>query len=194
VLPTRGDHVILVGDLALEPLGSDYGFAKIQTRASHWIRLPWGERHVLKLEAFAGAVFGSAPFFEKFYVGDFSDLLPDRVLDLNVDRRPPPNFLGTDILEVRYGQYAAKLDVEYRYPIYQGRRSIYGVDAFLSGGIYGVADGRDLSNPARGYSGFATAPIDLTFNFGLRIDTAVGGFALGVSNILGFLPVRGDAK
>ena len=116
------------------------------------------------------------------------------MLGLNVDRRPAPNYLHTDIVEVRYGAYAAKLDVEYRYPLYHGHRAIYGVDAFVSGGIYGVADARDLTSPARGYSGFATAPIDLTFNFGLRVDTEVGGFLLGVSNILGFLPVRGDAR
>jgi outer membrane protein insertion porin family len=191
-LPTRGDNLVMIADLAAEPIGSDYGFLKLQARAEHWFRLPWG--HVVRLEGFAGGIFGDAPFFEKFYVGDFSDLLPDRVLGLNVDRRPAPNYLNTDIREVRYGSYAAKLNVEYRYPLYHGHRSIYGVDAFVSGGIYGVADGRDLTSPPRGYSGFATAPIDLTFNLGLRVDTEVGGFLLGVSNILGFLPIRGDAK
>ena len=59
---------------------------------------------------FSSHVIGDAPLFEKFYVGDFTDLLPDRVLDLNFDRRAAPNFLGTDIVEVRYGQYAAKID------------------------------------------------------------------------------------
>jgi outer membrane protein insertion porin family len=191
VLPSRGQYVTVVADASLTPIGSDYPYVKLQSRMSHWMRLPWG--HVLRLEGFAGAIFGSAPLFEKFYVGDFTDLLPDRVLDLNFDRRAPPNFLGTDIVEVRYGQYATKLSAEYRVPLYRGRRSIYGVDLFGAAGVYGVADERDLTQHARGYSGFATIPIDLTFNLGLRVDTAAGGFSFGFSNLLGFIPVRGNA-
>jgi outer membrane protein insertion porin family len=147
---------------------------------------------VLHLEGFAGSVFGNAPLFERFYVGDLSDLLPDRVLDLAFDRRPAPNFLSTDIVEIRYGNYAAKLDAEYRVPLYRGRRSIYGVDLFGSFGLYGLANEEDFVNHARGYTGLATWPIDLTFNAGLRIDTQAGGFVLGVSNLVGLIPVRGQ--
>lgn len=190
VLPSRGQHVLLSADASLTPLGSDYPYVKMTARASHWLRLPW--EHVLRLEGFAGAVFGNAPVFERFYVGDFTDFLPDRVLDLNVDRRPAPNFLGTDIVEVRYGQYASKFQAEYRIPLYRGHRSIYGVDFFTSAGIYAVANGVDLVQHARGYSGFGTVPVDLTFNLGLRIDTAAGGVLFGLSNFLGFLPVRGS--
>ncbi len=192
VLPTRGDYLTLIGDASLTPLGSDYPYAKVQAHLSHWIGFSWG--HVLKLDGFAGAIFGNAPLFEKFYVGDFTDFLPDRVLDLNFDRRVAPNLLGTDIVETRYGQYALKLDVEYRIPIYRGTRSVYGVDFFGSFGMYGVADADIFANPPRGYSGFAKVPIDLTFNFGLRADTAIGGFLFGVSNLIGFLPVRGVAQ
>ncbi len=191
-MPTRGQHVTVVADASLGPLGSDYPYVKLQSRASHWIQLPWG--HVLRLEGFAGAIFGNAPLFEKFYVGDFTDLRPDRVLDLNFDRRAAPNFLGTDIAEVRYGQFAAKISSEYRVPLYRGSRSVYGVDLFGSFGIYAVADERDITQPARGYTGFAKVPLDLTVNLGLRIDTSAGGFAFGFSNFLGFLPVRGEAQ
>jgi outer membrane protein assembly factor BamA len=193
VLPTRGDRLVLIGDASISPLGSDYPYAKVQARASHWLKLPWGE-HVLRLEAFAGAIFGTAPVFEKFYIGDFSDFLPDRVLDLNVDRRPAPNFFDTDIVEIRYGDYAAELQAEYRIPLYRGHRSIYGIDWFTSAGVYSVANGIDLTQHARGYSGFAAIPIDLTFNFGLRIDTSVGGVVFGLSNFLGFVPVRGTTE
>jgi outer membrane protein insertion porin family len=190
VLPTRGDHLYLYADAALAPLGSDYSYVKLHARASHWLPVKWG--HVLRLEGNAGAVFGNAPLFEKFYVGDYSDLLPDRVLDLNFDRRTSPNFLGTDIVEVRYGQYAAKAAVEYRIPLYRGTRSVYGVDVFTSAGFFAIADGRDLSQHPRGYTGFATIPMDFTFNLGLKIDTQAGAFTLGLSNLLGFVPVRGN--
>ncbi|MGH7281932.1 MAG: BamA/TamA family outer membrane protein, partial [Polyangiaceae bacterium] len=192
-LATRGVQLSAVVDASLTPLGSDYPYGKLQLRAANWTLLPWAD-HVLKLEGFAGAIFGDAPMFEKFYIGDFSDLLPDRVLDLTFDRRPAPNFLGTDITEIRYGQYAAKASAEYRIPLYRGHRSIYGADFFASAGVYGVADERDLVDHPRGYSGIGTVPIDLTFNAGFRIETSAGGFVFGVSNFLGFIPVRGTAR
>ena len=191
-LPTRGEQLIGSIQASLTPFGSDYPHTKVVLRGSEWLRLPWG--HVLQLEAFAGGVFGTAPLFERFYVGDFTDLLPDRVLDLNFDRRPAPNFLDTSIVENRYGNYAAKLDAEYRIALYRGARSIYGVDFFGSFGLYGIANDADFTNRARGYKGLATVPIDLTFNAGLRIDTQVGGFVLGVANLVGLIPVRGPAQ
>ncbi|HEX7667181.1 MAG TPA: hypothetical protein VF407_21770, partial [Polyangiaceae bacterium] len=57
-----------------------------------------------------------------------------------------------------------------------------------------VADDRDLVDHPRGYTGIGTVPIDLTFNAGLRIETSAGGFVFGVSNFLGFIPVRGQAR
>jgi outer membrane protein assembly factor BamA len=192
ILPTRGWHVTVTGDTALAPLGGDYGFTKLQLRASRWWTLPWN--HVARLELNYGAITGSAPFFEKFYVGDFTDFLPDRVLDLTFDRRTAPNLLGTDIAEVRYGDYAAKIQGEYRIPLYRGHRSVYGIDLFGAAGIYAVAAYRDLTDPPRGYEGLRKIPIDLTFNLGFRIDTHAGGFVFAFSNLVGLVPVRGAAR
>jgi len=192
ILPTRGSYISVTGDTALAPAGGDYGFTKLQIRASRWWTLPWN--HVLRLELNYGAITGDAPFFEKFYVGDFTDLLPDRVLDLNFDRRRAPNFLRTDINEVRYGDYAAKFQLEYRIPVYRGHRSVYGIDFFGAAGIYGVAGYRDLTDPPRGYPGFRKIPVDLTFNLGFRIDTHAGGFVFAFSNLVGLIPVRGDGR
>jgi outer membrane protein assembly factor BamA len=191
-LPTRGQRIEASLDASLAPLASDYVYTKLVLRAAQWFPLPWG--HVLELDGFAGAVFGNAPLFERFYVGDLSDLLPDRVLDLSFDRRSAPNYLSTDIVEVRYGNYAAKIDAEYRIPLYRGRRSIYGIDFFLSLGLYGLANEEDFVDHARGYKGFSTLPIDFTYNAGLRIDTQAGGFVFGISNLLGLIPVRGQQQ
>jgi hypothetical protein len=180
-----------VGSFALPPLGSSYDYERFDLTIARWWQLPW-KQHVLKLHFFGGAITGRAPFFERYYVGDFSDLLPARELGTNFDRRPPPNFLGTDIVEVRYGDYAAELGAEYRIPLYRGTRSVYGIDFFGSGGFYGVAGHRDLVSPPSGYSGAALVPIDLTFNLGFRMDTSYGGFSFAFSNLLGFVPVRGQ--
>jgi outer membrane protein insertion porin family len=191
ILPTRGSFLSFSGELGVLPTAPDYDYQRFEVDVNHYTRLPW-HGHVLRLGLYAGAVAGDAPFFEQFYVGDFSDFLPDRVLGINFDRRPPPNFLGTQIVEVRYGHYAFRLGGEYRIPLYRGRRSVFGIDAFASAGIYGVGARRDLTRPAEGYSGLARVPVDLTGNLGFRIDTSAGGFAFAFSNLLGFFPVRGE--
>jgi outer membrane protein assembly factor BamA len=178
-LPTRGWYASVTGETALAPIGGDYAYTKLQIHASRWWTLPWN--HVARLEFNYGAITGGAPFFEKFYVGDYTDLLPDRVLDLTFDRRRPPN-------------YAAKIQGEYRIPIYRGHRSVYGIDFFGAAGIYSVAAYRDITDPPRGYTGFRKVPIDLTFNLGFRIDTHAGGFVFGFSNLVGLFPVRGAAR
>lgn len=192
-LTTHGTLISASVSAGLPPLGSNYGFQKIELDAQRWWRLPW--QHVVRIEAFAGGIAGDAPFFEKFYVGDFTDLLPDRLLGLAPDRRQPPNFLSTDIIEVRYADFAAKLEAEYRVPLYTGRGSIYGVDLFAAAGIYAVATRQELTDPPAGYEGFARVPLDITYNLGLRLDTSVGGLNLAFSNLLGLIPARrGERK
>lgn len=190
-LPTRGTLATARVTIALPPLGSSYGFQRVELAAQRWWQLPWG--HVVRASAFAGGIAGDAPFFEKFYVGDFTDLLPDRILDLAPDRRQPPNLLGTDIIEVRYGDFATRIEGEYRVPLYTGKRSVYAIDVFAAAGLYAVASRRELSDPPRGYTGWARVPADLTYNLGFRIDTNLGGFTLAFSNLLGLFPARRGA-
>jgi outer membrane protein assembly factor BamA len=192
-LPTRGTLASVHGTLGLSPLGSSYNYQKLELGLTQWWHLPFD--HVVNIEIELGAINGDAPFFEKFYVGDYTDLLPDRVLGLNPDRRQPPNILGTDIVEVRYGDFAARLESEYRIPIYESARgSIYGIDFFSGGGILGVATKRELTDPPSGYEGARRIPVDLTYNLGLRIETAVGGFSIAFSNLLGLLPARSGGR
>jgi outer membrane protein assembly factor BamA len=190
-LTNKGWLVTLGVDGATGALGSDYRYLKLQSRVSRYVRLPW--KHVVELQGYAGVVFGDAPQFERFYVGDLSDLLPDRLLDLTFDRRPAPNVFRNAIGETRYGDFAARLLLEYRVPLYRGRRSIYGVDFFGSAGLYSIAEARDFESAPTGYTGAAKIPLDLTFNTGIRVDTAIGGLTVGVATLLGFLPALGGS-
>lgn len=190
-LPSRGWLVNVTGEVGLAPVGSDYSYQRLDTTASRWWQLPW-KNHVLRLELFGGAISGNAPFFEQYYVGDFSDFLPGRMLGLNFDRRPSPNILDTSVVEVRYGHYAARIGGEYRIPLYRGQRSVYGIDFFGSAGVFGLASHRDLEHPPRGYSRLQLVPVDLTANLGFRMDTSAGGFVFAFSNVLGFVPVRNE--
>lgn len=191
-LTKRGTFASAVVTGGIPPLGSDYGYVRIELAAQHWWQLPW--KHVVRASLFAGGIAGDAPFFEKFYVGDFTDLLPDRVLDLAPDRRQPPNFLGTDIIEVRYGDFAARIEGEYRVPIYAGKSAIYAVDAFAAFGLYSVATRREITSPPTGYRGASRVPIDLTYNLGVRVDTSLGGATIAFSNLLGLIPARNGAR
>ena len=187
-LTTRGTFAQASVTAGVPPFGSSYGFVRVELSYQRWWTLPW--RHVVRFDAFAGGIAGDAPFFEKFYVGDFTDLLPDRVLDLAPDRRRPPSYLGTDIREVRYGEFAARIEAEYRVPIYTGHGSIFGVDVFARGGLYSVATRREFTDPPTGYTTAQRVPLDLTYNIGLRVDTQIGGLTLAFSNLLGLIPTH----
>src|SRR5690606_30404127 len=124
-------------------------------------------------------------------IGDLSDFRPGRVLGLVFDDRPAPNFLGTSIAEVRYGDYAARLVGEYRIPVYRGHRSIYGIDFYFGGGVIALAGLRELERPPRDLGGARLIPIDLTANLGFRMDTSLGGVTFSFANALGFIPLGG---
>jgi outer membrane protein insertion porin family len=180
-------------DVSLAPAGSDYPYERVELSAQRWWRLPW--RHVVSLAFFGGAIAGNAPLFEQYYVGDFTDFQPGRLLGLNFDRRPAPDFLGTAIAEVRYAEYATKLSAEYRIPLYRGVRSVFGIDFFTSFGAFALASRREIERPAPAYHGLERFPVDLTANLGVRLDTSLGGFTFAASNLLGFLPVlRGEEQ
>lgn len=190
-LPTHGRHLQVGADFGVPTLASDYTFLRLQLHGSVWF--PVWRDHVLRLDGFLGSAFGDAPFFMRFFVGDLSDFLPDRVLDLNFDRRPAPSLLRTNVVEMRYEELAARALAEYRIPLYRGSRSIYGIDLFGSAGFFLLGSRRDVTDPARGYRGFAKVPIDLTLNLGVRISSSVGGFTLSLANSIGFLPIRTEA-
>lgn len=196
VLATGGHFYQIGTDFGVPAIGGDYAFLRLQARAQKWFGLGFGpyDGDVIRIDLFGGAVFGDAPLFMKFYVGDLSDFLPDRALDLNFDRRPPPNFLHTDVIEMRYEDFAARISGEFRIPIYRGHRSIYGVDLFFSLGAFALASKRDFYDPPRGYKGFSKFPMDLTGNVGLRMQTSAGGFNFAFSNVIGFFPIRSEAR
>ena len=131
------------------PLGSDYPYTKlVAPRRRSGCPLPVGarpaprrlrRRHLRQTRRSSSASTS----------GDFSDLLPDRVLDLEL--RPAP---GAEPPRAPTSSRSAtattprKLDAEYRVPLYRGTRSIYGVDFFGSVGLYGVAQRPGPRRPA----------------------------------------------
>jgi outer membrane protein insertion porin family len=201
VLPSRGTLAGFSGDMASRLLGSDYEFVRLELSVNHWITLPW--RHVLRLGAQGGAVFGYAPFFYKFFVTDLTDLMPSRLLGLNLDHRPAPNLFGliqcgkpydsscgTAVAQMRHEELAARVDLEYSAELVRGRRKfLKNADVFGLVGLYGLADPDDLRVSMPGYQGIARLPIDLTLDVGVRLDTEAGVFRIGLAQ-LGWLFVK----
>jgi len=167
-------------------LGSSYDFTRLEVSARHWQPLSWG--HVLSFGVTAGSVFGRAPFFYHFYASDLSELIPTRVLDLNLDHRSPHNLLGTSIGEMRAEELAARIDIEYALPLSSGGQVLRLLDAYVRGGVYALANRDDVRIAIPGYEGAERLPVDLTFDIGLRADTSIGVFNFGFSTLIGFLP------
>ncbi len=185
-LATEGRVVFIDADLSAQLFGSSYDFVRVQAGWREWFRLPEA-RHSLRLGLYVGAAVGDTPFFYRFYLGDLSDLIPSRVLQLNLDRRGPPNLLGTAIAEMRAQELAGRVDVEYSLWLFESRDDVRGLVLYGNVGLYTLFDRQDLQIAIPGYSGFAALPVDLTFDVGLRLDTVVGVFGFGFSTLLGFI-------
>lgn len=184
-LPTRGIYLRVEGDLAHRALRSDYDFLKLQVLFRAWV--PLRGHHSLRFGVYAGAIFGDAPFFYLFHVGDLTDFIPSRYLDMQLDRRRAPNLLNTAIDAMLQQELATRLDVQYELPLFRGTRGLRALNAYVNVGIIALANTRDLTVSIPGYDGFSQLPVDLTLDLGLRFDTRAGVFQLGFSNLLGFI-------
>ena len=87
VMPSEGVRFNVSAEGSTDALVSDYAFLKLVAQSNlAWEFVPG---HILRATLFGGAILGDAPYFERFYVGDFDDLLPSRNLGLGFATRPP---------------------------------------------------------------------------------------------------------
>ncbi|MEO0325297.1 MAG: BamA/TamA family outer membrane protein [Myxococcota bacterium] len=185
-LPSRGALVRFQADGASRAFGSDYDFVRLQGSALVWLPLPWG--HTVRLGAFAGSVFGRAPFWHLFHVSDLTDLIPSRFLAMQLDRRQAPNVFGTAISEFLTGELAGRADVEYSAPLYRREGGgLRALNAYLNVGVLTLANRAELRLGVPGFNGISQVPVDLTFDVGFRFDTPLGVVQLGFSTVLGFI-------
>jgi hypothetical protein len=180
ILPRAGMRVALSAEGATGLLGSSYDYVKTVLTGSFYWPMPRG--HALGLHVFGGAIWGDAPFFDRFFVGDLNLLLPRRALGINFSTLPSPNVLDTPIAGHRYDDYAARVLLEYAIPIWRRRSFVYGGDAFLAMGLFGMASPGDFLGP--GPFSLRSLPIDLTGDVGVRLDTYIGIFTISIANAL----------
>jgi hypothetical protein len=180
ILPRAGMRVALSVEAATGLLGSSYDYIKTVLAGSFYWPMPRG--HALGLHLYGGAIQGDAPFFDRFFVGDLNLLLPRRALGINFSTLPSPNVLDTPIAGHRYDDYAGSLLVEYAIPIWRRRSFVYGGDAFLALGVFGMGSRGDFLAP--GPFGIRSIPFDLTGDVGIRLDTYIGIFTISIANAL----------
>ena len=184
VLPQRGSLLSLTGEFSSGLIGSGYDYFKLKALYRQYLPLTWG--HVLSFNVGGGVVFGKAPFFEKFFVGDFNDLVPSRALGLNFSTLPSRDIFGTAISSKRYEEFAVRASMEYIVPWFRGGRFFYGGDFFVDVGLIMLTSRKELQVRDQDLSG--SIPIDMTLDAGLRLDTRVGVFRLSIGNGLGRIP------
>lgn len=190
VLPTDGVHARLAIETAHAILGSSYDFFRAEGWVRGWIPLgvPWdGGLHTLRLGFFGGVAVGDVPFFARFYAADLSDLVPNRWLEVNLDRRATPNLLSNVIGELRFGRLAARVDAEYSARVFSAPSGLRSVWIYGLAGAYVLSDPTLLGRVVPGYDALGSFPIDLTFDVGLRLETEIGVFELGFSTLLGLI-------
>jgi hypothetical protein len=185
ILPAHGRRVALTLEAGGPFLGASYPYAKGVLQASFY-RSVLG-RHVLAFHGLGGAVFGDAPYFQEFFVGDLNFLLPPRALGLAFSSAPSRDILGTAIAGKRYEPLAARAVVEYAVPLWRRGRFAYRGDAFAAAGLFALASIDDLRFRDRTVG--RALPLDLTADLGLRLDTYIGIFTLSIGNGVGRLPL-----
>ena len=191
-LTAEGHRTALTVELATNLLGSDYDFSKFTL--SHDMHFRIGPNHSLGVGLFGGLIMGDAPFFNQFFVGDFSSFVPSRVLELNFSHLQPNLLEKTIIKEMRYEDIAASVNFQYSLPFYRGSGTVYGINGFVGFGVFFLASKEHLRTHPKGYSGFQLLPIDLTADIGIKVDTRVGLFVISLANLLRLVPHQGAAE
>ena len=184
LVPRAGTHAAATAEGASSGVISSDTFLKLTLQGSHY--RPTRRGHIVGVHVFGGALFGTAPIFDRFYVGDLNLLLPPRVFGIPFSTQPSRNLLGTAIDDHRYDTFAGRVVVEYAVPLWRRHKLIYSGDAFIAFGAFGMGSrGAFLAGDR---AGFARWPVDLTGDFGVRFDTMIGVFSASFANALGRIP------
>ena len=184
VLPRGGHHIALSVEATTTAFASSYGFVKGVAQASQYFPLRFG--HVIGIHGYLGGIWGDAPYFDRFFVGDLNLLLPPRALGLNYSTQPSHDLLGTGIASHRYDNLAGRALVEYAIPLWSRHGLLYRGDAFAAFGVVAVSNPDDLKNSDLSLSRAIAS--DLTADLGIRLDTYIGIFTLSVANAIGRIP------
>ena len=186
ILPHAGSLVVVSAELGSTLLGGSYDYATIFGRFDHYWPV-FDDHHAIAIKLSGGVVVGDAPRFDRIHIADVDHMLTPRALGLVLSTAPPLDILGTRTDKPTYGDLGGSATLEYAFQLFRGsgKQRVYGGDVFAGIGVWGLAERVDLR--ARDTGLFASLPIDLYADAGLRIDTDIGVFELTIANALGRL-------
>lgn len=186
VLPHAGARVVASVELGSTLLGGSYDFATLFGAYEHYWPLR-SEKHAIAIKLAGGVVVGDAPRFDRIHIADVDRMLTPRAVGLVLSTAAPLAILGTRDEKPTYGDLGGTATIEYAVRLFRGtgERRVYGGDLFFGTGLWGLAERRDLR--ARDTGIYASLPIDIYLDAGLRIDTDIGTFELTIANALGRL-------
>lgn len=172
--PTRGTRAAV----SLRAGQYDGVWGGLAGRIEHYFLLPWNS--VLRLDAFVGGLFGPAPFYARYFVGDLHPYIPARAMGLNFAQRRGPLLIDAGDLDVaRYESLAGRLGFEYRVPLGAGpHREPYGVEFFIATHLV------SLLSPDEPGALDDAPPFDVAVDVGLRFETEIGVMGLSIGNLL----------
>jgi outer membrane protein insertion porin family len=178
-LPRAGTRVEVQAEVGSRLFHSSYEYARYGASVA-WHR-PGARDHGLRLGLFGGFVQGDAPFFDRFHVADHSYF--------TIGANAVPRALGISFTEVsQYDDVLVATDLQYRIPLrHRGAfvyRGYFYAAAALTLSAHTVEGSLlDLSlDPRNEVSRFP-----LSGDVGVRLDTAIGVFSLGLSYPLDLL-------
>lgn len=170
--PTRGTRAALTARIGQY----DGVWGGLSGRVEQYVLLPWNS--VVRFDAFVGGLYGAAPFFERYFVGDLHPYIPARAMGLNFSHRRGPVLLDGDLGAARYETLAGRVGVEYRVPLGEGpHREPYGVEFFVGAALV------SLLSPDEPAAFEEAPPFDLAVDVGLRFETEIGVMGLSVGNL-----------
>jgi outer membrane protein insertion porin family len=172
-VPTSGGRVELAVELGSRIIASTYEFSRYTAD----LEIAWNPvlAHALRLRAFGGLIQGRAPFFDQFFVRDFSHF--------SLGTQALPRILGVNFSSFNdYDDLVLDVGVDYAIPIISRTSGVY--RAYLYGAvdlaITGSLDELQQDPSGRGLGG----RFPLSLDVGVRLDTVLGHFSLSAAYVL----------
>ncbi len=168
---------------------SDYKFLRLMLfHQSNFELVP---EHLLRIYTSAGAVFGEAPYYEKFLFNDFYLFTPNRILGLNPSSAAPYDLFKTGAADLSYEDFVASLTLEYAWMRELNaanirRFEVYArVNASYADSLHPMtlAIGTNPGDKKRG-----AFPCDGSLDVGVNFDTSFGFFKVSLGYILNLIP------
>jgi len=172
-VPTSGWNLTLSFEVGSQLLGSDYEFSKYFGQGL--VAFEPAPGHSLVLRAVGGLIQGQTPFFNQFFIGDFTyfaaerDSLP-RAVELNFSEH-------NDYDDLLIGAGA-----EYAIPLFRGGDFLYRLYLYTGAEAVATASLDEVQEDPRGRGTGGYLP--LSFDVGLKMDTYIGSFTLSLAYIL----------